>query len=147
MSDGRFAGREGVIVLLNSTTGDGILPDVNVESWTIEPLVELTEHAFTGEIGPHFRPFSKGYSLKVKVQYNNVAQFVAFYNLMKARLEGANSDEFAAGLKCRSDLGEAMRFTCRDLQPESLPAELGGQTEFLSGDLSFKGRDYKVEAA
>lgn len=147
MSDGRFAGREGSLVLLNSTTGDSILGDVNIESWTVDPLVELTEHMFCGEIGPHHRAFSKGYSLKLKVQFNDVAQAVAFYSLMKARLDGANQDEFAAGLKYRNDLGQAFRITCRDMQPESLPAEVGGQTEFLSGDLSFKGRDYKVDEA
>lgn len=146
-SDGRFAGQQGSLVLLDSTSNDAILPDVNVESWTFEPQIELTEKAFVGEVGPVFREFSKGYSLELKVEYNDAAQAVAWINLMKARLEGASSDEFAAGLKYTSLAGDAFRVTCRDLHIESNPFELGGQMDFLSGTVKFKGNQYKVEVA
>jgi len=147
MSDGRFAGQEGSLVLLDVTTNDAILPDVYIESWTFEPQVELTEKKFIGEIGPHYREFANGYSLEVKVQFNDAAQSVAWLNLMKARLEGASNDEFAAGLKYTALDLSAFRVTCRDLHLESDPMEFAGQTDFLQSTIKFKGTQYKVELA
>ena len=147
MSDGRFTGQQGSLVLQDITTGDAILPDVHIESWTFAVEIELTEKAFIGEVGPTFREFAKGYSLELKVEYNDAAQVVAWINAMQARLSGASSDEIASSLKYTSRDGQAFRVTCRDLHIESNPFELGGQTEFLSGTIKFKGNQYAVALA
>lgn len=141
----RFAGEEGVISVLNTTTGDQQMPDINIESATVTLALELTMKQFIGDLGPTFREFYNGYELELKLQPNDPAQLVAFMNAVIAKAQGLINDEFAVSFKAVSPDRGAFRVTCRDLHWDSLPLDLPSRTDFLTLTLKAKGNVCKFQ--
>lgn len=146
MADGRYTGLGGSLVFVNESTDEPVLPAIDIESWNFEPLFEMVESDFISETSTRFRSFHKGFGLKLKTQPNQADQIVSFMALVKAKGEGAITDVISAGLNYTSSLGGDFRISCRDLEFESGPLDLGKRTQFLGIDLAFKGSIWKPVA-
>jgi hypothetical protein len=141
----RYSGQEGAISIIDSTTQDALIPDVNIESFSFSFPYELVKKEFIGELGPDYREFADGYEFGCKAEINNAAQFVTFVNLLKAKAEGKSADEFAAQIRMAGPDASTLQITFRDIHWEGLPFDLGSRTDFLTLDLKGKGKSYKVQ--
>jgi hypothetical protein len=142
----RFAGQEGALSLLNSTTGDQLMPDLAFESVEVSFPFEVVTKQYIGETGPDHREFSNGYEIKVKFAPTNADQLATIANAMIAKAQGKSNDEFMAQFKAASPDGGTLLITCRDIRWEGLPLNLAGRLEFLMGDLNGKGKKSKIES-
>jgi hypothetical protein len=141
----RYAGAEGSLVLMNSTTGDELMAGMPLASIKWSFPLELVKKQYIGDIGPTYREFSDGYELEAEVEPDDAEKFVAIINAVKAKAEGASSDEFAAQAKYASPSGSTFQVTFRDLHWEGIPGDMGGRTEFLKTTFKAKGKVYKVQ--
>lgn len=141
----RYAGQEGSLTLINSTTQDQLLPTINLESTSFGFPFELTKKQFIGKTGPTYREFADGWELEFKFEPDNADEIVAYANAVKAKAEGASTDEFAFQVRFASPDGPTLQITFRDGHFEGLPFELGGRTEFLTGTHKVKGEVYKIQ--
>lgn len=141
----RYAGQEGSLTLINSTTQEQQLPSLNLESCSFGFPFELTKKQFIGEIGPVYREFADGYEAEFKFEPSDADEIVAYVNAVKAKAEGASTDEFAIQMRFASPDGPTLQVTFRDAHFEGLPFELGGRTEFLTGTHKVKGKTYKIQ--
>jgi hypothetical protein len=141
----RYAGQEGSLVLINSTSQDQLLPTIGLESTSFGFPFELTKKQFIGQIGPDYREFADGWELEFKFEPANAEEVVAYVNAIKAKAEGKSVDEFAAQLLFASPDGPTLQITFRDGHFEGLPFELSGRTEFLTGTHRMKGKIYKIQ--
>lgn len=147
MGKQRFAGQEGSVTVVDSTTGDALLADISVESFNVHLPFDVTKKDFIGEVGPDFREFSDGYEVELKVEHNDAAQTVDFINAIVAKARSESLDEFAASLKYVSPDGGAFRVILQDIHWEGPPLELAGRKEFLASTLKGKGKVFKVQLA
>jgi hypothetical protein len=141
----RYAGQEGSLTLINTTTQDQLLPSIGLESTSFSFPFELTQKQFIGEIGPDYREFANGWELEFKFEPTAAEEIVAYVNAIKAKAEGTSTDEFAVQLRFASPDGSTLQVTFRDGHFEGLPFELGGRTEFLTGTHRMKGKFYKIQ--
>lgn len=141
----RYAGQEGSLTLINSTTQEQLLPTINLESTSFGFPFELTKKQFIGKTGPTYREFADGWELEFKFEPDNADEIVAYANAVKAKAEGASTDEFAFQVRFASPDGPTLQITFRDGHFEGLPFELGGRTEFLTGTHKVKGEVYKIQ--
>lgn len=144
MGEARFAGQEGSFTLLNSTTGEQLLPDMHIESISASFLKEMVIKRYIGQIGPEVRSFDDGYELGVKFDPHNAITLVAFVTLCQAKAQGKINDEFAAQMKLVSPTGGTCRIVYRDVHWDSSPISLGGQHELLNKEIKGRGRTFKI---
>jgi hypothetical protein len=142
----RFAGQEGALSILNSTTGDQLMPDLAFESCSVKFPFEVVTKQYIGEIGPDHREFSNGFEISVKFAPTSADQLATLLNLMLAKAQGKSNDEFLAQFKAISPDGGTLLITCRDIRWEGLPLDLAGRLDFLMGELNGKGKKAKVES-
>lgn len=144
----RFAGQEAVLSFVDTTTGDAILPDIAIASIDFDFPFELTKKEYIGEIGPDFREFADGWTAAIKFDPNNAAQFVTYVGLLKAKAEGASTDEFAIQLKFTAPDAGAFNIQLRDAHFENGGGgSLSGRTDFLASGIKAKGKTYKIATA
>lgn len=141
----RYAGQEGSLTLINSTTQEQLLPTVNLESTNFGFPFELTKKQFMGDIGPTYREFADGWELEFKFEPDNADEIVAYANVVKAKAEGKSTDEFAFQVRFACPDGPTLQVTFRDGHFEGLPFEMGGRTDFLTGTHKVKGKTYKIQ--
>jgi hypothetical protein len=141
----RYAGQEGALVLINSTTQEQKLPSMAIESTSFGFPFELTKKQFIGELGPDYREFADGYELEFKFEPTDADEVVDYVNAIKAKAEGRSTDEFAAQLRYASPDGSTLQITFRDLHWEGLPFEQASRTDFLTGTHRCKGKVYKIQ--
>ena len=141
----RYAGQEGTLTLINSTTQEQLLPSLNLESCSFGFPFELTKKQFMGEIGPTYREFADGWELEYKFELDQADQVVAYVNAIKAKAEGKSTDKFAFQVRFASPDGPTLQITFRDGHFEGLPFEMGGRTEFLTSTHRAKGAPYKIQ--
>ena len=141
----RYAGQDAVVACMNSTTGDQMLPDMNIESISFSFPFELTKKEFIGENGPTFREFADGWEAEIKFEPNDPDQVVAWANALKAKAESASSDEFFIPLRFNSPDTGSFRVVLKDAHFElGLDGQLGGRTDFLTSTIKAKGKTYKI---
>ena len=142
----RFAGQEAVLSLINSTTGDALIPDVGVESSKVSFPLVLTKKDFFGELGPDFREFGDGFEVSFKFEHVDADSAVSMLNQILAKAQGASVDEFALSMKYVSPDGGAFRVVLLDLHFENVgDLDLGGRTDFLMSELKAKGKKFKIK--
>lgn len=141
----RYAGQEGALVLINSTTQEQLLPTLNLESTSFGLPFNLTKKDFIGDLGPTYREFPDGWECEFKFEPNEAEEVAAYVNAIKAKAEGESVDEFAIQLRFASPDGSTLQITFRDAHFEGLPFDLGGRTEFLTGTHRCKGKVYKIQ--
>lgn len=143
----RFAGQEGVVALVNSTSQEALLADVGVKSWNFGAPFSITEEEFIGETGPKLREFADAITLELEVSWAGAEQTANYLAAMLAKARGASTDEFQAALKYRSLTGGTFRIVLRDLHSEGVPIDTRGRKEFTNGTLRFKvePKNVKVE--
>lgn len=135
---GRFAGQEGKLSVIDSTTGDEVMPDLAFESVSIGTSFEIVTKQYIGETGPDHREFANGGDIKIKFAPTSAEKLATLANLMIAKAEGKSNDEFMAQFTASSPDGGTLLATCRDIHWEGLPLDLAGRLEFLMGDLNGK---------
>ena len=143
MADGRFAGQESTLSVLDVTTGDVLIGDIALESSVVTFPFDLVKKQYMGEIGPTYRAFHDGWEAEIKVSPNDVGQIVSLANLLIAKASGASQDEIAISMKYISPIG-AFQVVLRDAASEGLPLDMGGGHDFLMTSLKFKGKIYKI---
>lgn len=141
----RYAGQEGSLTLINTTTQEQLLPTIGLESSSFGFPFELTKKQFIGELGPDYREFADGWELEFKFEPTNAEEIVAYVNVVKAKAEGKSTDEFAVQIRFASPDGPTLQITFRDGHFEGLPFEQAGRTEFLTGTHRMKGKTYKIQ--
>lgn len=140
----RYTGENGEITLLNSTTGEQLLPSMAIESFDFNFPFDLVQKDFIGNNGPTFREFADGYEFNFKLQPNNGAEVVDYVNALKAKAEGTSADEFAAQVRLKSPGLPTIQVTFRDMHFSGNPFSVGGRKEFLTLDQKTKGTNYKI---
>lgn len=141
----RYAGQDASASCVNSTTGDQLLPDMNIESIRFGFPFELTKKEFIGETGPTFREFADGWEAEIKFEPNDSGQIVAWANALKAKAESASADEFFLALRFNSPDAGSFRIVLQDAHFEAGPeGDIGSRTEFLASTIKAKGKSYKI---
>ena len=141
----RFAGQEGALTLLNSTTQDELLPAAPLLSVKVNLPFELVKREFIGEKGPDYREFADGYEIEVEFEPDSADLIAAYANAILAKARGESSDQFAAQFRVAAIDDATLQITCLDIHWEGVPFDLGGRTEFLKSSLKGKGKTCKVQ--
>ena len=69
---------------------------------------------------------------------------MTFINLLAAKAQNANQDEFAASVKFVSPDKGAFRIVFRDMHFDGLPLDLSSGTDFAELEISASGKIFKV---
>lgn len=142
----RFAGQEEVLSLINSTTGDPMLPDVGVEQSKVGFPLVLVKKDFLGEIGPDYREFGDGYEVSFKFQHSDADSAVSYLNQVLAKAQGASVDEFALSMKFVSPVGGTFRVVLLDLHFENVgDLDMGSRTNLMDSEMKAKGKKFKIK--
>lgn len=140
----RFAGQENALTLVNSTTNDQLIPDMNLESCTVTLKFDLVQKQYMGEIGPDYREFADGAEVEFKFAHNDALQSVTLLNALLARAQGKSTDEFAIASKYVSPDAGSFRVILRDLHFSDIPLDLSGRKEFLMSTIKASCKIVKI---
>lgn len=140
----RYAGQDGTLVLLNTTTQAQLLPGLNIASINFGFPFELLKKTYIGQIGPQYREFDDGYELEWKFDVHDAGLLVAYANAVKGKARGESNLEFAAMIRYVALDAPTLQVVFRDMHWEGLPFESGGQRELLSATHRTKGAEYLI---
>lgn len=147
MSGGlRFAGQEGGLTCVNSTTKEEQIPSINVESISTTIDLEKVKKQFIGRTGPAYRTFADGASFEFKIEHTDAEETAAYLNAMKAKHEGKSNDEFALQWRVESVDGGTLQITLFDLAFDPFDLTLGGRTSVLESTIKGSCPSYLIEA-
>jgi hypothetical protein len=145
MTDQRFAGQEGQLVMVNAATNEEIGAGFALEGVSLKLPFEVVKKRYFGELGPDFRAFGDGWEVEGQLVPRGAAAVVAFANLLVAKAQGLINDEMRIALKFRAPDGEAFRFVGKDAIPAGLPFDISAALEFMKLPMTWQGKLGKFE--
>lgn len=138
----RFSGQETAIVLLNSTTGDQLLPDILAKDLNFSIKTEEKTDSYLGQVGPTIDTFYDGYEFTLNHDPRSAVTLVEFMNIIIAKLQRQILDEFAVRAKFGSPDAGNFAVTFVDVKWSSPSFTMGGQKDLLAK--SIKGMGNKL---